>query len=224
MALGKRVATSYGQTETVGSITFTPADATREDLCATVGVPAAPYELRIADEAARALAQGVEGEIQVRSPFSMSGYWRAPAASAAACTPDGWLRTGDLGRQRQDGAVTLIGRASEVFKSGGYNIAPAEIENALLDCPGVAGVAVVSIPDDLYGSVGAAVVTPMAGSKISEARLRSALATRLANYKIPKQIAVANELPRLAVGKVDKDAVRRLLANPGRDRPRGPEA
>jgi fatty-acyl-CoA synthase len=213
-ALRRPLATSYGQTETVGSVTFTPPNASLEDLGATVGRVVPPYGVRIADEAGNPLPPGHVGEVQVRSPYAMSGYWRAPAATAAAHAPDGWLRTGDLGRLREDGVLALAGRASELFKSGGYNIAPAEIERALMDCPGVAQAVVVSIPDGLYGAVGAAAVVVNAGAEVSAADLTHRLAGNLANYKIPKQIVELDQLPMLPIGKVDKDAVRRLLSRP----------
>ena len=210
MDLGVPVATSYGQTETVGSVTFTPPDTPPEILPLTVGTPVAPYSLRIVDDGGQDQPPGAEGEILVCSPFSMSGYWRAPEATAAAYT-DGWLRTGDIGMIDPEHRLRLIGRTSEVFKSGGYNIYPAEIEAALRACSGVGQAAVVSAPDPLYGAVGLAAVTARSGLLVDETQLRSELSARLANYKMPKQIVVLGELPTLPVGKVDKQALRTIL-------------
>ncbi len=210
--LGSPIATSYGQTETVGSVTFTHPDASLEELSHTVGAPVMPYAVRIVDEAGREQPPGMGGEVLVRSPFLMSGYWRAPAATASAFTADGWLRTGDVGMLGPDRQLRLIGRTSDVFKSGGYNIYPAEIEAALLSCPGVAQAAVISAADTLYGAIGLAGVVPKAGAQLSAEELRAQLSSRIANYKIPKRIMVVADLPRLAIGKVDKGALRDILA------------
>jgi acyl-CoA synthetase (AMP-forming)/AMP-acid ligase II len=137
LVLNIPIATSYGQTETVGSVTFTESGTPPDILPLTVGTPVAPYALRVVDDAGQEQQIGVGGEILVRSPYAMSGYWRAPAASAAAYTLDGWLRTGDVGTLDADHRLRLTGRTSEVFKSGGYNIYPAEIEAALLACSAV---------------------------------------------------------------------------------------
>jgi fatty-acyl-CoA synthase len=211
-ALEKPVATSYGQTETVGSITFTPRDATAEELSDTVGRCLTPYELRIAGPDGAVLPASQPGEVQARSPFCMNGYWRNSDATARAFTPDGWLRTGDVGVLTENGLLHLIGRTTETFKSGGYNIYPAEIERAVASHPAVADTVVVSIADPVFGMVGAAMVQPKPGRLLSDAHLRAHLGERLANYKIPKRILIAEELPRLPVGKIDKGAVREILA------------
>lgn len=210
--VGCPIATSYGQTETVGSVTFTHPDASLEELSLTVGAPVIPYAVRIVDEVGHDQAVGTGGEVQVRSPFLMSGYWREPAATASAFTADGWLRTGDVGMLGADRQLRLIGRTSEVFKSGGYNIYPAEIEAALLACAGVGQAAVVSVADTLYGAIGLAGVVPKAGAQLVAEDVRAELSTRLANYKIPKRILVIADLPKLAIGKVDKGTLRDILA------------
>jgi acyl-CoA synthetase (AMP-forming)/AMP-acid ligase II len=210
--LEKPVATSFGQTETVGSITFTPKGATLEELANTVGRPVEPYALRIAGPDDRILSASEPGEIQVRSPFLMNGYWRNPDATARAFTQDGWLRTGDVGMLTESGQLRLIGRTTETFKSGGYNIYPAEIEQAAASHPAVADTVVVSVADPVFGMVGAAMVQPRPGRLLSVASLRAYLCERLANYKIPKRIVITEELPRLPVGKVDKTAVREILS------------
>jgi fatty-acyl-CoA synthase len=210
--LEKPIATSYGQTETVGSITFTPPDATRDELIRTVGRPVEPYWLRIAGPGDRIASASEPGEIQVRSPFLMNGYWRNPDATARAFTQDGWLRTGDVGMLTESGQLCLIGRTTETFKSGGYNIYPAEIEQAVASHPAVADTVVVSVTDPVFGMVGAAMVQAKPGRQLSAAALRAHLGERLANYKIPKRILIAEELPRLPVGKIDKSAVRDILA------------
>lgn len=206
--IGPPVATSYGQTETVGSVTFTPPDASDEQLASTVGRCVPPYEIRIVDESGKTVKAPNVGEIQVRSPFRMNGYWGDRMATGRALTTDGWLRTGDVGSFTRHGMLRLAGRTGDAFKSGGYNIYPAEIERAIVSDPGVADVAVVSLPDPVFGMVGAAMIMPKAGAMLTVSGLRDHLRSRLANYKIPKQILIVDELPKLAVGKLDKAAIR----------------
>jgi fatty-acyl-CoA synthase len=121
------------------------------------------------------------------------------------------LRTGDVGIVDSAGQLKLIGRTTETFKSGGYNIYPTEIEQAVASHPAVADNAVVPVADTVFGMVGAAMVQAKPGHSLSADILRTHLATRLANYKIPKRILIAKELPRLPVGKIDRQAVREIF-------------
>jgi fatty-acyl-CoA synthase len=205
IALGPPVATSYGQTETVGSVTFTPPEADLQRLASGVGRVVPPYEVRID------APPGEAGEVQVRSPFAMSGYWRDPEATARAYAPEGWLRTGDVGVFDQNGDLRLLGRIGEEFKSGGYNISPAEIEAAIASHPDVAETVVVGVSSVLYGRVGAGMVRLRPGARLTAADLREYLAGRLANYKIPKTLLLVDDLPKLAIGKIDKPAARARL-------------
>lgn len=213
--LGKPVATSYGQTESVGSVTFTPPDAALAELASSVGRSVVPYEVRIVGEGGDVAAASQAGEVQIRSPFCMSGYWRDPEATKRAFTCDGWLRTGDVGTLAENGMLRLIGRTTEAFKSGGYNVYPIEIEQAIASHPAVADAAVVSLADPLFGMIGAAMVQARPSEELTAEALRAHLADRLANYKIPKRILIAAELPKLPVGKIDKAAVREILAHAG---------
>ena len=213
--LGKPLATSYGQTESVGSVTFTPPDATLAELAKTVGCPVTPYAVRIVEESGAIAATSQPGEVQIRSPFCMNGYWQDPEATERAFTPDGWLRTGDVGALAENGMLRLIGRTTETFKSGGYNIYPVEIERAIVSHAAVADAAVVALADPLFGMIGAALVQQRPGQELTAAGLRAHLADRLANYKIPKRILIAAELPKLPIGKIDKAAVREILAHTG---------
>lgn len=205
--LAPRIATSYGQTETVGSVTFTPAQANPAALSETVGRVVPPYRIRIVDTEGLALDQGEEGEIQVHTPFGMSGYWNDPQATAAVMTADGWQRTGDVGVLTPEGDLKLVGRVHDVFKSGGYNIHPPEIEAALATHPAIREASVVGAPDPLYGTVAVAFAVA-AGTPPSADALREYLRDRLANYKIPKRFVFVDSLPRLAVGKIDKQSLR----------------
>lgn len=205
--LAPRLATSWGQTETVGSVTFATEGGGRSDSLDTVGRPVAPYEVRIID------AQGdpsqSAGEIEVRSPFAMSSYWRDPLATAAV-SPDGWRRTGDIGAFTDRGELRLIGRVHDVFKSGGYNVYPKEIEDVLTALAPVSEAAVIGVPDALYGAVAFAFVRLSAPA--DEETLRALARERLANYKVPRRIVILDQLPRLPIGKIDKQALQTLAA------------
>lgn len=205
--LAPRLATSYGQTETVGSVTFTASDADDVTLSSTVGRAVPPYAIRIADEAGQPVPAGTEGEVQVRTPYGMTAYWRDPEATAGVLTPDGWRRTGDVGVLGEDGGLRLLGRVHDVFKSGGYNLHPPEIEAALAAHPAIREASVVGVPDPLFGHAGIAFLVSD-GDAPTEDELRAHLRARIANYKVPKRFFFVEALPRLPVGKVDKRALR----------------
>ncbi|MGD2132261.1 MAG: AMP-binding protein [Maricaulaceae bacterium] len=212
-AICPNLANVYGMTETTGNVIFARgAPITDEQFANSIGWAPLEYEVAILDEAGAPAAQGEIGEIHVRGPFVMQGYWRNPEATAQAFTDDGWLRTGDLAARRADGMIALAGRRSQMFKSGGYNVYPAEVEQAIESHPGVALAAVVAVPDPLYHEVGHAFVVP-AGEDLTEDALRSHCRDVLANYKIPKTFALIDDVPMLPNGKIDT----RVLA----DRARG---
>ncbi len=196
----------YGMTEMTGGITYAGLTDSVELLCTTIGLPDDRQEIRVWHPDGRVAEVGEPGEIQTRGDFLMAGYWRNPEATAAAIPPDGWLRTGDLGVLRPDGYYQIVGRLSEMYKSGGYNVYPREVELALEEHPEVAMAAVVSVPDPTYQEVGVAYVMGTSGLAVDE--LRAFAAERLANYKVPKRIEVLDELPMLPIGKVDKAGLR----------------
>ena len=203
-ALCPRLRSFYGMTETVGSVCYSDPDASLDDLARTVGRPDPRYDVRIADPEGHAPPRGEAGEIQVRGDFLMRGYLNQPEATRDAFTADGWLRTGDLAIEEPDGQYRLIGRLREMFKSGGYNVYPKEIEAVLESYPAVDMAAVVATPDPLYGEVGAAFFVCKAGESIDAALLRRYCRERLANYKIPKHFQVLDAMPMLPIGKVDR--------------------
>lgn len=208
-----RVSTGYGSTETIGHMTFTAPDAPDEQVAGSIGLPVPEYALRIALPDGRSCWPGEEGEIQVQGDFLFLGYHQNPDASAEAFTADGWYRTGDAAVANPDGTWRLVGRLKEVFKSGGYNIYPREIELALEEYPAVSLAALVNVPDSLFGNVGHAFVLLAPGEVADEAALLAHCRQRLANYKLPKRVIVVDALPMLPVGKVDKTALRaRALA------------
>ncbi|KOV83862.1 long-chain fatty acid--CoA ligase [Nocardia sp. NRRL S-836] len=189
----------YGLTETAPGASFLEAaDSVRK--AGTAGPPVFLGDLRLAET----------GEIEVQGPNVTPGYWNDPVATAAAFTPDGWFRTGDIGRLDDDGFLHVVDRLKDMYISGGENVYPAEVENAIADHPDVAEVAVVGVPDDRWGEVGRAFVRPRDGAAVDPAGLREFLLPRLAKYKIPVHVEVVAELPRTGSGKVLKSALRRL--------------
>ena len=210
LRLGKWLGTSYGLTETVGSVTFTN-DVSRSELVKTVGKPAPEYCLRIVDANGHPAACGEVGEIEVRGECTLTGYWERAAATQEAFNAD-WLKTGDLARWSDHGNVELVGRKREVFKSGGYNIYPREIEIALERHRAVRLAAVVAVPDAVFGEVGHAFVIAQPGAGIVPGELDLHCRRHLANYKVPKGFTVLFDAPLLAVGKIDKRALAERLS------------
>jgi acyl-CoA synthetase (AMP-forming)/AMP-acid ligase II len=208
-ALGPPLSSFYGMTETVGSVCYSDAGASLPDLARTIGRPDPRYDVRIADAEGSAAPRGEAGEIQVRGDFLMLGYLNNAEATREAFTTDGWLRTGDLAIEEPDGQFRLIGRLREMFKSGGYNVYPKEVETVLESHPAVGLSAVVATPDPLYGEVGTAFLVCNAGAAVDDALLRSHCRERLANYKIPKRFHVLDVMPMLPIGKVDRAELRR---------------
>jgi acyl-CoA synthetase (AMP-forming)/AMP-acid ligase II len=209
---GARLSSVYGQTETCGIITHTdPADALAVH-AETIGQPLAGAVARIAGPDGVPLPDGETGEILIGGPHIMSGYFRNPEATAEAFTADGFLRTGDLGFRRPDGNLVFVGRLKEMFKSGGYNVYPVEIEQAICEHPAVALAAVVPMDHPTFQEVGMAFVEPRPGMSVTGDDLRDFLKTRIANYKVPKAFEIQSELPKLPNSKIDKMRLRDLAA------------
>ena len=199
----------YSSTESGGCGTGTAFAADDEEALHTVGRPRRGVEVSVRDPKGRPLPPGEVGELWLRSPTQMQGYWRDPEATAATLV-DGWLRTGDLASVDERGLVRLAGRAKEMFVRGGYNVYPAEVEAALVAHPAVAEAAVVPRPDPVMGEVGVAVVVPAdPAAPPTLEDLRAFLADRLARYKLPEALRVVDALPLTPVQKVDR---RRLAA------------
>jgi acyl-CoA synthetase (AMP-forming)/AMP-acid ligase II len=200
----------YGQTETCGIVTATDAGASPKIMAETFGRPLPGAELRIADAEGNPVPMGEKGEIQVRGPYCMSGYFGRPEATAEAFTADGYLRTGDLGIEHPDGNFSFAGRLKEMFKSGGYNIYPVEIELALCEHPEIGMAAVLPVHHPVFQEVGHAFIEAAPG-RVGEQELREFLRSRLANYKIPKTFSFEASLPKLPNMKIDKQALKRRL-------------
>ena len=209
----------YSMTESGGLGTETALDADLEERCFTVGRPRGGITVRIhppgrdPDDTSAVADVDEVGEIHLRGPSVMSGYWRDPDASAAALV-DGWLRTGDLGRIDAAGRLCLAGRSKEMYIRGGYNVYPQEVEAALNAHPGVRAVVVVPRPDPVMGEVGVAVVVPEAagrGPTLDE--LRAFGEARLARYKLPEGLHVVEAFPVTAMLKVDRRALQADVAS-----------
>jgi acyl-CoA synthetase (AMP-forming)/AMP-acid ligase II len=203
----------YGMTETSGTITaLAPEDHDPQKGARTrsVGRPLCGVELKIVDDAGRGLAVGETGEIATRSPANMAGYFENPEATAETLDAEGWLRTGDAGSLDADGFLYLHDRVKDLIISGGENIYPAEVENAIFGHPAVAEVAVIGVADDKWGEAVKAVIVPVAGAEHDTASIIAWAALRIARYKLPKSVEWVDSLPRNHTGKVLRRELRRL--------------
>jgi acyl-CoA synthetase (AMP-forming)/AMP-acid ligase II len=209
--LGVPVISRYACTETP-SMTGTRVDDPPEVLENTVGRAQDGIEIRILDDGLVPLPVGAVGRVAVASPFQMRGYWRAPGLTADAFADDGWFVSSDLGSLGEDGNLTLVGRASEVYIRGGYNVYPLEVENVLVTHPDVAGAAVVGTPAPVIGEIGVAFVVPVAGRRPTLEALRDWCADRIADYKAPDRLEIVDELPLTSMMKLDKLALGRRAA------------
>lgn len=204
---GARLATRYSCTE-AGIGLGTAFDDPDEDAVVSVGRPHASVELALLDPDDRPVAPGEVGQVCLRSPAVMSGYWHDPDATAAAFTADGFVRTGDLGWVDDRGRLRLVGRAKEMYVRGGYNVYPVEVEGVLSTHPDVAAVAVVPRPDPVMGEIGVAVVVPRDPARPPGlAELRRYGEPHLAAYKLPEALHVVDALPLTAGEKVDRRAL-----------------
>lgn len=199
----------FGQTETSILCSLDARDAVRK--AGSVGRPVKHAEVRVITLASverepadwRNASDGETGEIVVRGPITMLGYWNRPEATAETLRGD-WLRTGDLASRDDEGFLTLVGRARHMYISGGENVYPAEIERVFGEHPDVREIAVVGVPDPKWGEVGEAYVVPARGARFEPAALRAWGAERLAGFKLPKRFLEVAELPRTETGKVQK--------------------
>ena len=206
---GVPMAQVYGSTETGPfSIALRPDEALAH--VGSVGRPAPGVRLRLGDATGTEVPAGEVGEIQLQAPNLMRGYHRLPAGSAFI---HGWFATGDLARADADGWVTVVGRSKDMIISGGENIYPAEIENIAAAWPGVAEAAVVGLPDARWGEVPVLVLTARAGAMVDVDALRQCFDARLARFKHPSRIVLVDQMPRTALGKVQKAALRAQLSD-----------
>ena len=209
------VSQSYGQTEAAGGLTFlAPHESARK--LGSSGLPHMFTELRLVDENGDEVGQGSAGEIVARGPQVMIGYLGDPEATSQTIR-NGWLHTGDLGVFDSEGYLTVVGRSSDTIISGGLNIYPAEIERVVARVPGISEAVVVGIADEKWGETPLLIVSEAPGPGLSIEMLRGALKSDLADYKRPRHVArIAGELPRTTSGKVDRTALKSLIAEVSR--------
>jgi acyl-CoA synthetase (AMP-forming)/AMP-acid ligase II len=203
---GIPLATSYGMTEVHGNCTYTDIDAEPDALRGTVGRPDPLFDVAVLGEDGARTECGVIGEIAVKGPSLCGGYWHAQGTITNVRDPDGWYHTKDLGIQLDDGNIKLVGRKDHMFKSGGYNVYPREIESVLEEHADVRSAIVLSVPDQKWGHVGRAFILRQRET-VTDEDLREHTKARLANYKVPKYFVLCAEFPMLASGKVDRVAL-----------------
>jgi len=198
---GVRILRGYGLTELFRPISYLADDVA--DLPDAIGRPVPGVEVRVVDDAARALGVGEVGEMWIRSPAALDGYFRSPAETEAVLQ-HGWFRTGDLATVSSEGFVSIVGRKKELILRGGYSVTPGEVETALLGHPAVAEAAVIGIPHAELGEEVAAFVTLRPGARADSRELIAFGRERLASFKYPRQVWIVADLPKSATGKILK--------------------
>jgi malonyl-CoA/methylmalonyl-CoA synthetase len=196
----------YGLTETGINIS-NPVDGAR--IPGSVGLPLPGVTVRIANEQGVELPNGEVGEVQIKGDNVLAGYWRKPAETAASFTADAFFKTGDLGTKNTEGYVSIVGRSKDLVITGGLNVYPKEMESVIDQIEGVLESAVIGVSHADFGEAVVAVVVPQSGeSSPTEEAILGKLKASLANYKVPKRVFFAPELPRNAMGKVQKNVLR----------------
>ena len=206
------ILSAYGLTENHALATLTWPDDAAEVMATTTGRPLPEVEIRLVDDDGQEVPPGEPGEITLRSPYLMSGYYADEEATARVVV-DGWLHTGDVGLLGADGRLRITDRKKDMFIVGGFNVAPAEVEKVLLEVEGVTQVAVVGIPDDYFGEVGAAFVVLREGASVTPEQIIAFAREHLANFKVPRRVEIVDELPMNPTGKVVKGELRARLGS-----------
>jgi long-chain acyl-CoA synthetase len=203
---GRPIVQGYGLTETSPIVCANPL--TSDEFSDSIGVPLPSTEISIRDDDGSALPVNEIGEICVRGPQVMQGYWNSPEETAAVMLPEGWFRTGDIGRMTEKGLVYIEDRKKDMIIVSGFNVYPNELENVAVAHPGVLEAAAIGVPDEDSGeAVRMFIVKKDPG--LSEQELRDYLREQLTGYKVPREIVFIDELPKTTVGKV----LRRELRN-----------
>lgn len=190
----------YGQTEASARLSYLPPSQL-ENKSGSIGIAIPGVELKVMDENLKSVAPNVTGEIYARGDNVMLGYWKDPEASHKVLQ-NGWLKTGDLAYMDDDGYLYIVGRSSEMIKSGAHRISPKDIEEAILELEGIEEVAVIGVEDELLGQVIKAVIVVSPGYNIDRMLVMRHCKASLANYKLPKYVDFVDEIPRTASGKV----------------------
>jgi acyl-CoA synthetase (AMP-forming)/AMP-acid ligase II len=197
-----RIYVMYGQTEATARISYLPPDRL-EDKLGSVGLPVADTEIEICDAQGKILPVRMIGEVRVRGPGIMLGYWQDEAATREVVR-DGWLCTGDLGHKDEEGFLYIDGRAVEMIKVGAFRVSPYEVEEEIALIDGVQEVAVAGIPDEVLGQAVKAVIVLRAGSQLDALAIKAHCRKKLAAYKVPKAVEFVQVLPHTATGKVQR--------------------
>ncbi len=205
---GAKLITGYGSTEVCGFVTYTEKDDDISTLLHTAGRIADPFELKIVDSSRREMKDFQIGEIAVRGPFMFSRYWNMPEETDRVLDSEGWHYTGDMAYKDERGYIHITGRSTEMFKSGGENVYPREVEEVVELDPAVLFAAVIAVPDEIYQEVGWAYIMLQPGKETTEEALEALCRKKLANYKVPKKFFIRPGLPLLANGKIDKSALK----------------
>ncbi|WP_075835752.1 MULTISPECIES: AMP-binding protein [unclassified Rhodococcus (in: high G+C Gram-positive bacteria)] len=199
---GCTILEGYGLTETTAVGTFNDVERGRK-IGSTGGV-VPRLEVEVRDTAGNSCPPGTIGEVYIKGETVMKGYWNHPDATAAAITPDGWFRTGDLGEFDADRDLRIAGRIKDLIIRGGYNVYPGEVEEVLYQHPDIVEAAVVGVPDDYYGEEVAAVITRVPGSALTEDEVVAWSREKLSAYKIPRIVRFVDQLPKGSTGKILK--------------------
>jgi malonyl-CoA/methylmalonyl-CoA synthetase len=199
----------YGMSET-NMLVSNPYDGKR--VGGSVGFPLPGVSVRVLDDQGKVCETDEIGGIQVKGPNVFKGYWNMPEKTAEEFTADGWFVTGDVGKVDAEGYHYIVGRSKDLIITGGYNVYPKEIEAVLDDMEGVAESAVIGVPHPDFGEAVVAVVVPQTGVTLSASDMIALLKQRIANFKVPKRIEFVDDLPRNAMGKVQKKALRERYA------------
>ena len=202
---GHTILERYGMSE-AGMITSNPYDGERRG--GTVGMPLPGISVRIVDSERQVLGPGAAGVIEIKGPNVFAGYWRLPDKTKEEFTADGWFKTGDVGQWSADGYLSIVGRAKDLIISGGYNVYPKEVELVIDTLPGVVESAVVGVSHPDFGEAVTAVVVCARRSSLDEAAVIAHVKSQIAAYKVPKRVHFVDELPRNAMGKVQKNLLR----------------
>jgi long-chain acyl-CoA synthetase len=205
-ATGCMILEGYGLSETSPVACFNHPERPRK--IGSIGTPIDGVEMALVGDDGRPVARGEVGEIVIRGPNVMKGYWRRPEATAEAITDGGWFHSGDLGRIDQDGYYTIVDRKKEIIIRGGFNVYPREVEEVLYQHPAVREAAVLGTPDDELGEEVVAAVVVKPGCQATEEELREFVRAQIAAYKYPRHIWFLPELPKTATGKILKRELR----------------
>jgi acyl-CoA synthetase (AMP-forming)/AMP-acid ligase II len=225
---GRVLINAFGGTETSSTIAMLRSDdhvitgkETEEEkekklkrLSSSIGIPLDDVEVQIRDEEGQPLPTGEMGELVVRGPRIMKGYWRDEEKTKGAFTSDGWYRTGDLGYMDEERYIYLAGRADDLIVRGGENISPEEVENVLYTHPAIEEAAVIGVPDLEWGQEPRAVVVLKKGQTATEDEIIEFCRAKLAGFKRPRSVVFVNELPKTSVGKVVRKDLRKQYGSP----------